>query len=356
MALYGDSHNRKETMAGITLPSLQKETGNKAQHSHKAKHPHPANFAELFTAKSQAPTEARKNNQPARTAPAEGQKQEPGKRKAAVEPLVLTTPFLVTPQTPSPQVFRGGRSDAVAAAVKSDAHPKTSSHVLDLHKPRHVSDQILAERNQAGVKFDIGLGLRERAGVRAGETSSMQLPNEPTRSQSSNKAAATNHVVAPHAAVQHTQAPQLGIQIVPAQAAGPTIQVAGLIIRATNDGAPRAELILHPESLGTVQVTLQVDPTGALQAIVVADQAASQALSAEIDQLRQSLEAAGLQIADLQMQTRDSSQSGDQSFSNSSSGGTRADIQITNDGSGEPITTQPLHALIQGGASLDLQI
>jgi len=342
-------------MAGITLPSLQKETGNKAQHSHKAKHPHPSNFAELFKAKSQEPTEARKNNQPARTATAEGQKQEPGKRKAAVEPLVLVTPFCVTPQTPSPQVLGGERSDAVAAAVKSGVHPKTSSHVLDLSKPSHIADQILAERNQAAPKPDFGRTLRERTGVRVGEVSSTRAPSEPTRTQGENKQTQPGHVAA-HAAVQHTQAPQLGIQITPVAATGPTGQVAGMIIRAANGGSPQAELILYPESLGTVQVQLQVDPTGALQATVVADQAAIQALGADIDQLRQALEAAGLQIGDLQMQTRDASQSGGQDFSNSSNGGTQASIQITNDGTGEPLTTQPLNALIQGGATLDLQI
>ena len=340
-------------MAGIKLPSLHEGTGTKAQHNSKAKNPHPSShFAELFKAKSQEPTEARKNNQPARTAQAEGPKQESGKRKAAVESLVVEAPFCVTPQTPSPQVSGGGRSDAVAAAVKSGVHPKTSSRVLELSKSGDIAGQIMAERNAAVNNT--------RLSVREGEGSAMQKLHQRGQSREEsrvgNTAPTTATPITPQATVGQAQGAQLGIQITPTKNTSPVGQVAGLIINAAANGSPQAELILYPENLGSVQVQLQVDPTGAIQATVVADQAAAQVLAADLDQLRQSLEAAGLQIADLQMQTRDASQSGGEFSGQSQSGGTRSDIQISNSPEAQPLTTQSLHALIQGGAQLDLQI
>lgn len=339
-------------MAGIMLPSLQREAGTKAQHGSKAKNPHPShNFAELFKAKSQTTTEARKNNQPARTAPAEGHNQESGKRKAAVESLVVATPFCVTPQTPSPQVLGGERSTAVAAAVKSGVHPKTSQHVLDSFMDQKNSP---LQGLRPGITSEPMRMLDKQSGVRPGEHNSTKVAGEPVRPAIKAEALVSVSPAVVPAPVQ-AQAPQMNIQIVPTQPTGPAAQVAGMIIRAAQDGSAQAELILHPESLGTVQVQLQVDPSGALQALVVADQAATQALVHEIDSLRQTLEAAGLQISDLQMQTRDASQQGNQGASKQDTG-TSATLRISNDPAGQPVSTQPLHALIQGGAQLDLQI
>jgi len=382
-------------MAGIMLPSLQKTTETKA-HKSSAKNPHQGNnFAELVKAKSHSSTEARKNNQPARTALAEGPEQEKrsdrSPHNAANNNLVMLAPSVMTLQTPSPQVL-GGRRSVVAATPEKGVHPKTSlapAQTVDTRNAQatqatHTRSTQAAQADQAAIirssnslpkvkqheenllelrsvklaaepviKSNKLQGLPNLPHLQTDNTSDARLrkPETATKTQSM-----SSSLIPAQVDVAQTRSSQLALQIKPASAPAPTHQVAGLIVHAAKDGLSKAEMVLHPEGLGTVQVSLSLDASGVMQATVVADPAALQALHQDLDNLVQALQNAGIQMGDLQLQARDQ-QNPDQDFSQTPG---MQQIGITNEADGDlgllPINNLNLTALIQGGAKLDLFI
>ena len=355
-------------MAGIMLPSLLKSTETKA-HKSSAKNPHQGkNFAEFMKAQSPKTQEARKNNQPARTAQAEGPKQEKrsdrSPHNAASNPLVLVAPFCMTLQTPSPQVL-GGRHSVVAAASETDVHPKTSSAILAspgatgksmrANKPEQDSKQVnnkaKTESLTPKVKESIQQAQIQQAQIQPEARSAKPAVETTSKTQGTNSNFMPNQVD-----VAHTRSTQFSLQIQAPSAPAPTHQVAGLIVHAAKDGISKAEMVLHPEGLGTVQVNLAMDSNGVLQATVVADPAAIQALSQDLDNLVQALQSAGIQMGDLQLQARDQQNPGQDSQQTPG----MQQIGITNGADGDlgllPIYNLQLTALIQGGAKLDLFI
>jgi len=345
-------------MAGIMLPSLQGQIGTKA-HKSSAKNPHPQeNFAEFIKAQAHKTKEARKNNQPARTAPAEGQKQEPSgdaprKRSAVEAPLALVAPFGMIHQTPT-QVL-GGRAFDVAAASKVNAHPKTSKGessqplIGNADKQKAHTNTVV---NKQPETVNAPQGERSISNAVSAKAQAEQRQEQKNASQASSpqtsitsQVASQSSAVRPALVIQQSSAPQSGV----------VSQVANLIIQTSSQGGSKAEMILHPESLGSVQVQLSVDSNGVLQGIITADPQALLSLTSEIDHLRTALESAGIQLGDMQMQSYN-----DQSSNRAPSGqGQKADISIgssTSDGAVETIQTLPVSSLIRGGAQLDLII
>ena len=139
-------------------------------------------------------------------------------------------------------------------------------------------------------------------------------------------------------------APQRQVAITKATPATPSAQLAQLMLSRAPEpgGTVKAELTLYPEHLGVVQVQLSVDPSGALSAVVFASAQAIDQLG--VADLRSALQGAGLNLQDLDLRRQNKRQF--------EQGAKRSAVTLS-----EPQTAliQP-QAHIQGGSYLDMNL
>lgn len=160
--------------------------------------------------------------------------------------------------------------------------------------------------------------------------------------------------------------PSLQVQAQVLSASGPTpasvspaapsvvMQASLLIERAAADRRPNAEIVLHPESLGRIQVQLQWDASGSLSATVVAQSdSTAQLLAASAQDLHDSLSSAGLDISGLDVRADARSAAEKQAALPASPGrSTRVSLTAADD---IALTGETLRlGLIRGGSNLDL--
>lgn len=142
----------------------------------------------------------------------------------------------------------------------------------------------------------------------------------------------------------------------------PAVMQASLLIeRAVADRRPTAELTLSPESLGNIQVQLTVDASGSLSATVTAQvDATAQLLNSAVNDLRASLEAAGLDVAQLDVRAgaddRRDSQYDHQDAADAALQGQlrRFNVAAAASEAGEMMPAAVSRPAVRGGRNLDL--
>lgn len=188
----------------------------------------------------------------------------------------------VAPPPPlRPLAERTGRALEAPVASSGDA-----SRAVDPARPtRAIQPALPSTSPTATADFAAAFAARDMAkgGEPDGSTHESPLPLESTTSQSQEQAAA-----------RETGGPQISRAAIEA-----TTQIAAQILRRLEGRSTRFEMALTPDELGRVDVKLDIDSEGRLNARLAFDNpAAATDLRGRADELRRQLEDAGFHLAD----------------------------------------------------------
>lgn len=306
------------------------------------------------------------NSQPARTASAEGQNQKAAIVGAAhglgrrspnhvlssslegsspakpAEVLAVRSAAQGTPAGSLPKSSKAEQPAAAAAPQKLALADKLSSANPSVPQAPSSPDTVAAPKADAKpAARTTEHGADRTPRLDRFETKLSELKNDAAQELPRVTAGAA---AAP--TVQLGAAP-VAARVVQASPLTPLQQVAQLIVSRAPEspGQTKAEITLYPEHLGTVQVSLTVDASGALSAVVAASQQALAVLDSSLADLRSSLQDAGFTLTDLDLR------SNDQQHQESHSG-SRSVLTLASSEAEQNSTT----ALIDGGQIVDVTL
>jgi len=284
-------------------------------------------------------------NKPTRTASAEGQNKAPADKAVVIGRGRIASASVQSYQQErrTPALATGDKAVRSQSSEQSGAFPHLRPSVTSVKEKLSDLANKISDAKPATppvIKSVVKASTKEASVDRA------VIAAPPAKPQQQPTTAAAPLLAAAPAAQQFIA------KATPSSPLPPSAQVAQLILsrQPAPGSTASAELILHPENLGTVKVQLSVDRAGDLSATIIASPEAMSHMQQAMDSLHNSLTEQGLSLAQFDLRQQDS---GNDSHKSSESDARHHDIALVE---AETNTPAVRSAHIAGGDYLDLQI